>query len=158
MSEDKLEEMIKRHEGYRRYPYKDTLGVLTIGYGANLDHWWAYGMSENEAEALLMGVIKNARVEASTALPFWNDLNAARQAVLIDMVYNMGIRRVLGFKRMIKAIKAQNWKQARLEMLDSKWATQVGDRAIELADMMLSGAWPNKKDSVPEVNLLDESF
>lgn len=136
----KLLAMIKRHEGFRRFPYKDTLGVLTIGYGFNLDSWMAYGISIEEANALLETKIEQAELEADL-LPGWDDCNDARRAVLIDMVYNMGLKGIRGFRKMLSAVEARDYQTAAAEMLDSKWARQVQTRATELADMMRSGAW-----------------
>ena len=132
--------MIKRHEGFRRYAYKDTRGVLTIGYGFNLDHWMTYGISIEEADALLEAKVRVARREASL-IPGWENCSEVRQAVVIDMVYNLGLKGVLGFKRMIAGLKARDWQKAAAEMLDSRWARQVKTRAAELAEMMRTGEW-----------------
>ena len=140
----KIIEMIKRHEGFSRYPYKDSLGVLTIGYGFNLDHWLAYGITKEEADALLKVKVEIAKREASE-LSGWEDCNEVRQAVLIDMVYNMGIRSVKSFKKMLAALEQKDYKTASFEMLDSRWARQVGVRAVELSEMMRTGLWPKKR-------------
>lgn len=135
---EEIKDMIKRHEGFRRYAYKDSLGVLTIGYGFNLDHWLSYGITLDEAEALLCAKVKIAWREA-TLIPGWQNCNEPRQAALVDMVYNMGLNKVLGFKRMAAALKGRDFERAAAEMLDSRWARQVGCRAEELAEIMRSG-------------------
>ena len=66
--------------------------------------------------------------------------SAQWQRVLINMCFNMGIDRLLGFQRMIVAIIAERWDEAAREMLDSTWAHQVGARADRLARMMETGA------------------
>ncbi len=136
----KLKEMIKRHEGFRRYAYKDSLGILTIGYGFNLDHWFAYGINPEEAEALLLAKITIARREASQ-IPGWHNCNEPRQAALIDMVYCMGLRRTLGFKKMSAALVRKDFEEAATQILDSRFAKQTGDRAKELARIMRTGDW-----------------
>ena len=131
--------MLKRHEGFRRYPYCDTLGFLTVGYGYNLDSLMEDGISEKEAVSLLEARVSIIREEAAQKIPNWDTLLDVRQDVIIDMIYNMGITRFFGFKRMLSALKYHLWNVAADEMLDSRWAEQVGGRALELAEMMRLG-------------------
>lgn len=132
----RLLQQLKRHEGYRRFPYKDSVGVLTIGIGRNLDE---VGISEHEAEYLLYHDVDKALLEVSSKITGWEDLNDIRKQVLINMAFNMGITRLLKFKKMLKAIAIGDYMVASLEMLDSKWATQVGQRANELSYEMKYG-------------------
>lgn len=131
-----LIEMIKRHEGLRLWPYKDTEGVLTIGYGRNLDD---IGISEKEAEILLQNDIMRAEDDLHQVLPENRTMDIARYNVLVNMMFNLGINRFKGFKRMIRAVKEKNYEKAAEEMLDSKWAGQVKGRATELAEIMRKG-------------------
>jgi len=137
----KLTAMIKRHEGFRSMPYKDSLGIETIGYGFNLDVWMTQGMSKDEADAIINVKISAAEKEASEHIEGWNNLKEPRRAALIDMVYNIGITKVLKFKKMLRAISKRDFKMAADEMLDSVWARQVGKRAEELSSMMRTGIW-----------------
>jgi len=140
----KLIQMLKRHEGTgpikkdRFLPYKDSVGKLTIGWGRNLDD---RGITEAEANYLLERDIHDAAEDLSSCCSWSENLNKVRQDVLIDMVFNLGIVRFLGFKKLRAAIEKKNWTEAAKEMLDSKWAKQVGQRATELADMMLTGEY-----------------
>ena len=68
-------------------------------------------------------------------------LDEVRQAVLIDMVLNLGWPRLSQFKKMFAALDAQDYIHASREMLNSRWADQVGMRAKRLADMMRTGDW-----------------
>ena len=129
-------ELIKKHEGLRFKPYKDTVGKLTIGYGRNLDD---NGITLAEAEQMLSNDIQNCYAEC-LKLPCWNKLNEARQAVLLDMCFNLGITRMKTFKKMLAALEVGAYNRAAKEMLDSKWAFQVKSRATELADIMSKGA------------------
>jgi len=131
--------MLKRHEGFRKHPYLDTLGFLTVGYGYNLDSLMEDGISEKEAVSLLETRVSIIREEAARKIPGWDKLLDARQDVIIDMIYNMGITRFFGFKRMLSALEAQDYDSAADEMLDSRWAEQVGGRALELSEMMRLG-------------------
>lgn len=128
-------EMIKRHEGFRRFPYRCTAGKLTIGYGRNLED---VGISEDEAEMLLLNDVERCWEQLSQ-FDWFHDLNEARQWALVDMLYNLGFSRFMGFKKMLAALERRDYESAAAEMLDSKWARQVGNRAIELAEIMRSG-------------------
>jgi len=71
--------------------------------------------------------------------PIVSDLDAVRQRVVIDMAFNIGVPRLTGFKKMWAAIHCGDYEEAALEMMDSKWARQVGRRAERLSDMMRKG-------------------
>jgi len=135
---DQLRAMLVRHEGLQLKPYKDSVGKLTIGVGRNLED---DGISERESYMLLDNDIMSHTIDAQK-LPVFTALDPVRQDVLIDMVFNMGIRRVQGFKKMLAALSVKDWEEAAAEMRSSKWAVQVGARARELAAMMQKGEYP----------------
>lgn len=124
-------EMIKRHEGFRQYPYKCTAGKLTIGYGRNLDD---VGISKEEAEYLLDMDLDKHTEELDKVITWAVPKDV--YAVLVDMHYNLGHERFMQFKNMLAALKKLDFKGAAKEMLDSKWAKQVPNRAAELANIM----------------------
>ena len=130
--------LIQRHEGLRLKPYRDTVGKLTIGVGRNLDD---VGISREEARKLLERDIEGART-AARRYTWFEDLNGARQAVIIDMIFNLGRAGFRGFRRTRAAVAAGDYETAAAEMLDSGWATQVGERARRLARMIRTGKWP----------------
>lgn len=125
---------VKRYEGFRPKPYKDTVGILTIGYGTNLDA----GISEPEAEYLAINRLAKVIVPLSL-MDFWGSLDETRRSVLVDMAYNMGINGLLGFRNMLDALRAKDFETAAAQMLASKWAGQVGQRAIDLSNQMKLG-------------------
>lgn len=137
MDYDKVAARIRRHEGLSYLPYKCPTGHLTIGYGHNLEH----GISLEAAELLLKQDIEIAAKQVKKAFIWWPKLTEARQYVLVDMCFNMGISRLCGFKKMLAAVEAGDYKTASKEMLDSRWAFQVKRRAIELAEIMKKGEW-----------------
>lgn len=124
-----------RHEGLRLKPYRCTAGKLTIGVGRNLDD---VGISP--AEALMM--LKND-VDALMADLELREIiaphNEVRQEVLVNMAFNMGVPRLKGFKKMLAALQRMDYEEAARQALDSKWAKQVGGRAIELAEKLRTG-------------------
>ena len=144
---------LMRHEGAKRAPdgthvaYRCPAGALTIGYGHNLDALPLLGLDElsciSEAQARKI-LIADAAVFAAALdkeIPWWRRLNAPRQAVLLNMAFNMGVDGLLKFKNTLRAVREMRWKDARDGMLASKWAGQVGRRASELAAQMLTGGW-----------------
>jgi lysozyme len=135
---DKMADLLERHEGRRRYPYRDSVGLLTIGIGFNLDE---VGLYDEEMDFIVQNRIRKTFYEVWKNIPQSRVLCNTRMSVLVDMAYNMGIHRLLGFKKMFLAIMAGDFDTAAAEMLDSKWATQVGGRAIRLANMMRTGLW-----------------
>jgi len=127
---------LKRHEGLRLKPYIDTVGKLTVGYGRNLDD---VGISEQEAEMMLRQDIYTATAEAREAFPWVSDISPIRQDVIYNMSFNMGMPKLKKFKNMIAALEHRDFGEAAKQMLDSRWAKQVGSRATELAEIMRSG-------------------
>lgn len=138
-------ELIKRHEGLRLTPYKCPTGHWTVGYGHNLE---VHGepipdeISRERAEQYLMQDIVNARHDLESNFSWYGNLSDARRAALIDLCFNMGIGALLGFKRMLEWLRQGFYGQAKIELLDSRYARQVGGRAREIAQMIETGNWP----------------
>ena len=137
MDRDLLRSQLERHEGLRLKPYLDTATPprLTIGYGRNLDD---VGITREEADYMLAADIERVERELDT-IDEYVALDRIRQTVIANMTVNMGFRGVIQFKRMWAAIGRKDYAAAAREMLDSKWRRQVGNRAIELAEIMRSG-------------------
>jgi lysozyme len=133
-------EQLKRDEGMRLKPYRDSVGKLTIGVGRNLDD---VGISEEEAEDLLQNDILRIGDELTKAgleSPHPSVITP-REWVLVNMAFNMGISGLLEFRQMLEAYRAGDYAKAAQEMLNSKWETQVGDRAHRLSRQMETGEW-----------------
>ena len=132
MIEDLRADLI-RDEGLRLKPYRDTVGKLTIGIGRNLDD---VGISEHEAIAMLNSDIERTWADLDRIAPWWQGLDDVRKRVLLNMAFNLGIGGLAKFKNTLAAVKEGRYADAADEMLASKWANQVGDRATRLAAMM----------------------
>jgi lysozyme len=135
---DKLEKYIADNEGLRLKPYRCSEEKLTIGYGRNLD---STGISEKEALFMLQADIEKAAVTLYGIFTF-DEIESWHYEVhiaLTDMVFNLGGRGFKRFKKMIKAIKSNDFKSAAREMLDSRYAKQVPNRAIRNAKQLLKG-------------------
>ena len=131
-----LKEFIKKHEGLRLKPYKCSAGKLTIGWGRNLDD---RGVTVSEAERMLDADIAIAKQDLYKVFGSQvGQFNDDRYTALVDMIYNLGVTKFRKFKKMIPAIKERDWEKARKEALDSKWAKQVGNRAVEVADLFVA--------------------
>ena len=124
-----LIDTIKRHEGFRAIPYQCSSGVWTIGYGFT-------SLTKYESDVILKIKVDNLQVDLA---PVIEPLSPARQDVIINMAYNLGIGGVMGFKKMWLAIHNKDFARAADEMLKSKWADQVGARGIELSEIMRKG-------------------
>jgi lysozyme len=130
-------EQIKTDEGLSLMPYHCTEEVLTIGYGRAIG---TNGITKSEAEHLLRNDVV---IAAGDARKFLGDtafasLTIKRQAVLINMAFNLGINRLRTFKLFKQALLDGDYAEAKVQMLSSKWAGQVKGRAIRLADMMFA--------------------
>ena len=136
MDIDKLIVQLKVHEGVRSKVYLDTEGIETIGVGRNLRD---RGLSDDEIELMLANDIRDFQEEVERAFSWWSDLDDVRQRVVVDMAFNMGLGSLSKFVNTLSHIENGRYEEAGVEMLDSKWARQVGDRANVLSNMMKTG-------------------
>jgi len=120
-----------RDEGLRLEAYRDSEGHLTIGVGRLIDP--PGGLNEEEARYLLNGDIDRAMRGLDAHRAWWRDLPEPAQRALLNMAFNLGIRGVLKFQRMLAALRRRNYEAAARECLDSRWAGQVGERAERIA-------------------------
>ena len=133
---EKLIDLIIYHEGLELKPYRCTAGHLTIGIGRNLDD---RGITEDEARFLCQNDVDIVEQELARKFPFIVGLGDVRIRVLLDMAFNLGVPRLSAFSNMWAALEEGDYKQAAVEMLDSRWARQVGRRATNLSQMMETG-------------------
>lgn len=130
---EKLRDILIKHEGLRLKPYRCTAGKITIGVGRNLED---LGISRLEAMYLLDNDIMRVWDEADEKFEWFEELGDDRKIVVVSMIFNLGMAGFLKFFNLIKAIETNDFNEASKQMLKSKWATQVGTRAQELAKMM----------------------
>ena len=145
---DKFLAQLKRHEGLSLEAYLCPAGFLTIGWGHNCEAKPVPSVekegdviSRGSAEMLLYQDVKALAKELDDKLPWWREMEEPRQAVLLNMAFNMGVPKLLGFKRALGAMSIGDYPRAGTEMLDSQWARQVKGRAAELARQMVLGDW-----------------
>lgn len=148
---EKIIERIKIFEGYSEEPYVCPAGKWTIGYGYNyqdrgfrtdeLTEILKKGFSEDLASDLLERDVRECVRALANVYPFYKELNAARQCVLTDMVYQLGLSGFQKFRKMIGAIQAGDFELAASEMKDSLWFSQSGRRSIINCEQMKTGKW-----------------
>jgi len=133
-----LLEQIERHEGLELKPYRCTSEKLTIGIGRNLED---VGISKEEAYMLLENDVKTVQQQIKTYMPWASSLNIARHAALTNFVFNVGIGTALKFENAMAALKASDFDIAAEQLLDSRWANQVGQRSMEISEQIRTGEW-----------------
>ena len=136
----KLLDLIREHEGVVKHAYQDSRGYWTIGCGRLIDEELGGVLSDDEIDYLLANDVKRCEDEAVT-YPFYAKMDEARKAVIISMLFNLGKPNFDKFQNMQAALLVGDFNLAANEMLNSRWATQVGHRANHLAQMMRTGEW-----------------
>ena len=146
MNIDKLMNELIMDEGYKYEIYLDHLGYPTLGVGhlitekdEEYEQEVGTPVSEQRIKECLDQDIATVCEELDRKESWWRNLNDNRQRVMANMCFNLGYPRLSGFKRFLAAMNTAQWEVAAEEMLDSRWSTQVGDRAIRLRDRVLRG-------------------
>lgn len=129
-------ERIKQEEGFRQYPYWDNK-QWTNGYGTEAKHEIEV-ITREEAEKRLINMIKVSEMEVAKMFPK-TSFTTVRFEAIVDMVYNLGLPTFKKFKNMETAIRDKDWYRASFEALDSKWFSQVGDRALRIVKEIAKG-------------------
>ena len=138
-----LQQLLMHQEGTgptkdgRYFPYQDSVGKWTIGWGRNLTD---NGISKEEALALLSSDITDAIDDVRHYFSCYDTLSETRQMVLVSLAFNLGRERLSKFVRFIGAVHRGAWDEAAEELLDSKAAKQAPSRYHELASMMRTDA------------------
>ena len=141
MNIGKLREQLKIDEGVKYEVYNDHLGYKTFGIGhlvvaGDLEYGAFVGtqVSEERVNAVFDKDVQTYINESKKVFPNLESLLEEAQQVIVNMCFNMGAPRLSKFKRFIAAVNESNWSNAAVEMMDSRWATQVGPRAVRLRD------------------------
>lgn len=135
----KIANTVKKAEGFMSRAYRDPAGVWTVGYGWNLE---SRPLSPELAEVILLAQLAEDSKKLHTALPWVIGLSEVRQFVLTEMCFNLGLSGLLDFKNTLKLVQDGDYPGAARAMLQSRWAGQVGRRAIRLARSMETNTWP----------------
>lgn len=146
----RIRDQIKFHEGVKNVVYKDHLGYLTVGVGHliletdpenNLEE--GDSITDERVNELFEVDLKVCTDELDAKLPWWKDLDEVRQRCMIDLTFNMGMPRLLKFKKTLEHLKNADFESAGDELLDSNYARQVGKRANRISEMIKTGVDSN---------------
>ena len=132
MDMERLKRDITRREGLRLHVYDDHLGNPTIGVGRLLSR----GISETTAMQMLEEDIDIALNELTQKLPWFDEMPEVVQECLVDLGFNLGVPRLMQFQLTLGFLQAHKWQEAAEELLRSRYATQVPNRANEIAEMI----------------------
>ena len=145
MNIEALREQLKIDEGVKYEIYKDHLGYPTFGIGHLItendpEHGEPDGteISEERVNEVFETDVAKFVSESKILFPDLDDLPDVAQQVIVNMAFNMGRPRLSKFKNFIAGVNDRDWTRAAEEMMDSRWATQVGDRAIRLRNQILT--------------------
>ena len=136
----KLSDQLRIHEGVRSHVYLCTAGYETIGVGRNIAES-GIGLSDDEIDYLLENDIKRCKQEL-ISLSWFSDLDAVRQDAIVNLCFNLGLTRLMGFQNAMGAMAVGDYEKAADEFLDSRWAKQVGQRSLDVAHMIRTGEYP----------------
>lgn len=136
-----IREQLALDEGRRRSAYTDSRGFLTIGVGRLIDARRNAGLSPAEIDLLFDNDRAAKEAELDARLPWWRGLDQARQGVLLNMAFQLGVAGLLKFTTTLGYVQAKQWDRAADAMLLSNWANQTLERAERLSDQMRDGRW-----------------
>jgi lysozyme len=134
-----LRDRLIKDEGWKNKVYRDGIGIATWGVGFNLNE----GFYDEEINFCLDFRIKRFTTDLFQALPWAEFLDDVRRNALLNMAYNLGVPRLLQFKKLLQALQLQDWHQAKMECLNSIWHSQVPARSSRIADEFLTGVVSN---------------
>ena len=144
MDRNKIIKELILDEGYKTETYEDHLGFLTLGVGhlvldvdPEIKQSVGTPVPEERIRECLNNDIDIVCEELDRNLHWWRGLDDNKQRVMVNMCFNLGYPRLSKFKKFLAAMKDNNFKTAGEEMMDSKWATQVGLRAERLKQRVL---------------------
>lgn len=132
---DLLKKRLVDFEGLVLKPYHCSQNYLSIGVGRNLD---SNGISEEEAMYLLDNDIHKVIEQLDKQWEVWRTFPDAAKYVCIDVAFNMGINTWMSFRKTRAYMELGEWEKAASEILDSKYAVQVGRRAIFNSEQLAS--------------------
>lgn len=137
-----LTRQLKGDEAVRANVYQDSLGLWTIGVGRLVDASKTGGGLRPEEITLLLNNDIDDRIDQLTRrLSWFQDLDSARQGVLVNMAFQLGVNGLLGFVNTLKLVGQGDYSAAADNMLLSRWASQTPARAERMADQMRTGQW-----------------
>lgn len=134
-------EFIQRHEGRSNTLYKDSRGLWTIGYGRLIDPTAGGKLSDDEIDYLFQSDIVHTSAFARQ-YDWFTHLSDARQAAILDLLFNLGPKGFATFVKFISAMAENNFEKAASELESSLWYKQVKSRGPEVVALIRTESWP----------------
>ena len=128
-----LLERIKHHEGFRSKVYQCTEGYDTIGYGFAIKD---LELDKDISEMILMQKLDNLMTRIGKTFVWWRSADSTVKDVVVEMCYQLGVSGFSKFKKTIDHLENRRYSKASAEMLDSRWAKQTPNRALELSNLV----------------------
>src|SRR3990167_10186600 len=146
MNLDSFRKHVMWAEGRRDRLYDDKTGDdVVLASGGRISGGYGWNFSDRGIPPLvidqLLELAINDVVSEVSGFGYWAKLNDARQLVVADMLYNLGMQRFRRFVKFNAAMEAGDFEKAADELVDSEWYEQVGRRAVKLVAAMRSGVW-----------------
>ena len=137
---NKLINRIKENEGFSLTPYKDQLGYLTVGYGhlilPNEKELFKEKKTKTDLEKIFIQDFKKAVRDYNNFLK-QNTFNKKEQELLVEMVFQIGVKGVLDFKKLLSNMRKKNKHLVCFEMMNSLWYKQTPERVKKLIKIFL---------------------
>ena len=127
----KLIDSIKQHEGYVGVVYKDSLGIDTIGYGFAIKD---LELDADVCDIILERKLKNLNDRIKIKFDWYKYMPPEIKDIVTEMCYQLGVTGFSKFRKTIAYLQNKEWKNASVEMLDSRWAKQTPNRAKEMSN------------------------
>lgn len=140
-----LTRQLRGDEGVEESAYQDHLGYWTIGVGRLIDKRRGGRLRPHEIDYLLHSDIDERIDDLSRRIPWFLNLDSARQGVLLNMSFQLGVDGLLGFKNTLAMVKSGDYEGASRGMLQSLWARQTPERAKRMSEQMRTGVWQYAK-------------
>lgn len=140
---DKLDDVLIEHEGKRNKPYQDTKNIWTVGVGHNMN----VPLSDGAIQHILDDDKREATNDCLHHFPWFADLDDTRKIAMISLRFNLGLGRLLGFRKFLGYMELGSYTSAADELLyntapdgkrtPTQWALDVkAKRANDIANMI----------------------
>jgi len=148
MNLDKLQQELAEDEGCKYEIYNDHLGYATFGIGhlvtdSDLEYGQEIGtkVSKERVDECFKADIEITIEDCNILYSNFNDIPEEAQLILANMMFNLGRPRLSKFVNLKLAVDSEDWMEASVQMMDSKWAKQVPNRAERLCGRMEKLSW-----------------
>ena len=99
-------------------------------------------LTDEHIETLFQDDLAAIKKDAMSIFPEFSEISTSRQAVILDLLFNLGNSHFRQFEHFIASVKAHEWKRAASHLLSSKAARQDIRRYHRLALILETGHLP----------------